>query len=560
MIALLIVILGNTWVYADGIMLPVDTCYPRPFLKNLLTEVTVNIHGPMVETVVYQEFYNEWYNSVDAVWNFPMPANARSTNLKYWYNDTVYEAELRVAQQVVNPGTGEGGIAALVNDYIGKTGIKLELHQIPAHSIQRIEFHYFSLLDYGHGEYIYKYPLNTSDFIQYYLSYLKVNININSKSVITGWNFPGYNDCTQVLSSDSYHLSLKMIKNKAYLASDFLFKYNISQDSLDVDLYSNYCDTMNSHFGLFIKPPLYEIPSKILAKRIVFLIENSSSMNGYKLQQSISAVYDALDSLINEDVFNIAVYNTTFSLCNPTFMNANAINIQTAKAYLQTISAQGGSDLNSGLTSALTLFADSSYQNCILGFSDGHSVIDPVLLSNQNYYKTAICFVGIGDNIDRERLEMTSALNYGFVVYADESDNLKDKVLKAFYRINQPLIKNINLIFNKPDISSVVSQPYPSVYVGSWFYVAGRYVTSSQNLFKIWGKGILGYTGYYYTLTYSGDTMNDFYVRYLWTKTVMDELERQLLIYGESQALKDSLISLSLGYKMKCRYTAYFQL
>jgi Ca-activated chloride channel homolog len=554
------ILIASHSTFADGIMLPKDTAYPQTFLKNLVTEITVDIHGQMVETTVYQEFLNEWSNPVDAVWNFPMPADARSTKLTYWVNDTAYDAQLKVAQQVVNPGTGDGGIAAVVNQYIGKSGIKLELQNIPAHSVQKICFHYFSLLDYHMGEYEYKYPLNTSDFIQYYISYLKVNINIDSKSPITGFNLNDYENDVQVLYSDSNKLNLEMIKSKAYLAKDFEFNYKIIQDTLNVDSYSNYSDTMSSHFGFFIRPPIVELSNKILRKRIVFLVGNSSSMNGYKLQQSVAALCNAMDSLKPNDVFNIAVYNASVSFMNPSFMQVNTANIQSAKTYLQSITAQGGSDLNAGLSSTLAIFNDSNYQNCILGFSDGHSVIDPVSLAASNQYKTTICFIGIGSNIDRERLEMTAAYNYGFVSYADANDNIKETVLKVFDKINAPLIKNVNILFNKPDVAHVIPVPYPSINAGSSFYIAGRYDDATQNQISIYGEGILGYVNRYYTTTYSSDTANEFYVRYLWAKEKMDDLERRILIYGEDSALKDSLIAISLGYKMKCRYTAYFQM
>ncbi|NVO01564.1 MAG: VWA domain-containing protein [Bacteroidetes bacterium] len=557
LIIILAILLDSFCVFADGIILPKDTLYPHPFLKNLLTEVTVNIHGQMVETIVYQEFYNEWSDTVDGVWNFPMPADARSTRLTYWKNDTAYDAVLKVVQQVVNPGTGEGGIAAYVNQYIGKSGIKLELKRIPPHSVQKICFHYFSLLDYNKGEYSYTYPLNTSSFIQYYLSYLKVNINIDSKSVITNYDFPNYNSYTQVLSSSSNHLSLEMLKDKAYLAEDFTFKYKIEQSALNVDFYSNYCDTIPSHFGIFVKPPLYEIPSKILAKRIIFLLGNSSSMNGYKLQQSLSAISDALDSLKPMDVFNILLYNSAVTSFNSNFVYADTGNIHSAKTFLQSVIASGGSDLNLGLNNSLAMITDTSYQNCILGFSDGHSVIDPLAISASNNNRTAICFIGIGSNIDRERLEMTASNNYGFVTYVDANDNIKEKIMSVFNKINAPIIKNVNLNFNKSDVGFLVPTPFPTINAGSSFYVAGRYSSSTQNPLNLHGYGVLGYVGSTFILPYSNDSISEFYVRYLWAKAKMDDLERRILIYGEDSVLVDSLIYISLSYKMRCRYTAY---
>ena len=43
----------------------------------------------------------------------------------------------------------------------------------------------------------------------------------------------------------------------------------------------------------------------------------------------------------------------------------------------------------------------------------------------------------------------------------------------------------------------------------------------------------------------------------LWAKEFIDALEREIEVYGETQALKDRVIELSLTYNMRSRYTAY---
>ncbi|MEI6853888.1 MAG: hypothetical protein WCL06_13665, partial [Bacteroidota bacterium] len=201
--------------------------------------------------------------------------------------------------------------------------------------------------------------------------------------------------------------------------------------------------------------------------------------------------------------------------------------------------------------------SDSNYQNCILGFSDGHSLINPINLAASNQFKTAISFVAIGSNIDRERLEMTAGYNYGFVTYVNADDNIREKVLEVFGKINAPIIKSVAIDYNKPDVDLLVPTPYPTINAGSSFYVAGRYTTSSQTPLTLYGKGILGALSHSFPAIYSADTSNEYYIRYLWAKAMMDNLERKILIYGEDPVLKDSLIHISLQYKMKCRYTAY---
>ena len=168
-ILFLIVLLS--FAYADGLMLPVNEDYPKDLLKNRMTHVTVNIHGIVAETKVYQEFLNEWHQPVDAVYSFPLPEDARATNFYYWYNDTLYKAVLKVREQATNPGTGEGGVAAEVNRYIGKNGIRIRLKNIPANSVQKVELYYISPCDYYMGQSSYTYPLDTREFITFLITF-----------------------------------------------------------------------------------------------------------------------------------------------------------------------------------------------------------------------------------------------------------------------------------------------------------------------------------------------------------------------------------------------------
>ncbi|MDX2430533.1 MAG: VIT domain-containing protein, partial [Bacteroides sp.] len=62
--------------YADGIFVPAQKDYPSAYLKNRITDVSVEINGLVAETVVYQEFENEWNDTVSGVYSFPLPPDA----------------------------------------------------------------------------------------------------------------------------------------------------------------------------------------------------------------------------------------------------------------------------------------------------------------------------------------------------------------------------------------------------------------------------------------------------------------------------------------------------
>jgi len=95
----------------------------------------------------------------------------------------------------------------------------------------------------------------------------------------------------------------------AYLATDLVFDFYVENQFRGIDFYSVNSDTMDGHFSLFMRPENYAPPTEVLRNNMVFLLGNSTSMTGYKLEQSIEAISNALDQLRPTDNFNIILFN-----------------------------------------------------------------------------------------------------------------------------------------------------------------------------------------------------------------------------------------------------------
>ena len=541
---------------ADGLLLPQDDAYPKDFLRNRLTRVTVKIHGLVAETIVYQEFLHEGTETTDAVYSFPLPPDARATEFLYWRNDTTFKAVLKVKEQAVNPGTGEGGVAALVNQYIGRNGIKVQLRGIKPGAIQKVQLHYIGLCDFYAGEATYKYPLDTQQFIKYPLDHLQFSFLVESGSDIIDYDIPSHPDY-QIVQSEPNLLRIELIKPKAYPARDLTFWYRTDKTELGVDFFSVANDTMDGHFALFIRPPDRVSSSDILPRRIIFVLGNSSRMYGYRLDQSITAISNMLDLLTEKDYFNIIIFNNAVSPWQTNPVVGNSDNVLAAKAYLNTITTRYGSRLDLGLKKALQQITDNNYSNTILVFTEGRSPLDPREIESTNTYKAGIFPVAIGDDIDRARLEMTAALNYGFVTYIDEEENLREKMLRVFAQISQPILKDVVFEYGRADLYDILPQKLPTTYAGSYFFTTGRYKNPGKSAFSLAGKSATGTEAFNFQLDFSRDTESNKFVQFLWAKEMIDHLEREIEIYGETPQLKQQLIDLSLLYNIRCRYTAY---
>jgi len=231
--------------------------------------------------------------------------------------------------------------------------------------------------------------------------------------------------------------------------------------------------------------------------------------------------------------------------------------VSAAKTYLSGVTVQSGSRLDLGIQAALSQFQGNQNSNSIIAFTDGRSPLDPRAINSVNLYKIGIFPVGIGDDLDRARLEMTAGLNYGFVTYFKQDDNIKDGILQVFETINKPILKSTSIHFDKSDVSQLVPDQLPSVFAGSYLFVAGRYKQPGTSNVTLSGQGLSDSAHFNFNVNYSQSTGDANFPEYIWAKEMMDALEREIAVYGETQQGKDSLINLSLRYGMRSRYTAY---
>lgn len=554
LVALFVISLNS---FADGVLTSQNENYPGLFLKNKSTEIKVTINGLIAETVVRQEFENEWNQSVDATYSFPVPLNSRVTSLLYSKGDSLVNAILDVVPQSTNPGTGTNEIIAKLNEYMGQNAVRLKLTSILPNKLKWVELHYISVLKHANGTCSYKFPFDTKSFLTYPLDYLKIDINVHSDRLITGYDMPS-NAGFYTLTSTSNDLKIAYLKQQVYPATDILFNYTIQNNFLNIDFYTTKEDNKDGYFTLIGRPQISTIITNSFPVNTIFLLGNSTSMTGNKLNQSKQSIAEALDKLSLKDTFNIVIFNSYVSSWQIQPVVASPTNISSAKNWLSAVTPQGGSDLNSGLITSINQLKLKTNPSSILVFTDGISSVSPANIETLNKQRTGIFVIAIGNKIDRLKLEKLSSLNYGFVSYINESDNLAVEMSSIFDKIRFPILKNINVTSLNSDQFSIYPSKFPAIYANSDFIITGRYKTPGLATINIDGFEIGGYKLFPYQVNFS-NTLNSDFPRKFWAKYAIDDKEADILINGDTPSTVQALINLSLYEKMRCRYTAYVE-
>lgn len=551
----LFVLFLATSLSADGLLIPQSETYPGICLRNRVTQVEIDIRGIVAETQVYQEFINESNDTTNAVYSFPLPPDARAIKFLYWYDGIVYQAVLKERQQAVNPGTGGGGEIAEINNYMGRNVIRVMLKNIAPGAIQKIKLWYLSHCDYYNGAVNYTYPLDTEDFIDYPLEHLQFNVQIQSRSPIV--NLESTHGNFTRTQPDSYRCSCEWLLPKSYPARDFGFTYRTRQDSLTMDLYSCANDSVNGHFALYAFPQCDIESDKVLNRRIIFAVNTSSDMYGARLEQCVAAVKTVIEQLNDSDVFNVLsfAYNVHSWKDNP--VPAIGSNIESAKTFLNSLSPNGGSSLNTAIDVALEQITDDSFNNIIMTLGNGRSRIDPKMIADQNTFNAGIFPIGIGDEVLRARLEMTAGLNHGFVTYFQDGDPIREGIIKLYQTISRPVMKDVVMEFGGAQVNDMLPTTTPSMYAGSYLFLTGRYDNSPHLSLAMAGRTRAGQEALNFALDFNTKTDTQVFVQSIWAKEMIDHLEREIEIYGETEALKEQVVRLSLLYNIRSRYTAY---
>ncbi|MCB2206205.1 VWA domain-containing protein [bacterium] len=554
-IALLLLLQGTA--LANGILVSNNKNYPGQLLRNRMTRVEVNITGLVAETVVYQEFTNAWSQTTDAVWAFPLPADARATKFLYWRHDTLFQAVLKEQFQSTIPGTGEGGIPAIVNHYVGEDGLKIELKGIEPWTVQRIELHYINVCDYHSGEAVYTYPLATSDLVQWPVDVVEFTIHLDGNTALEDYRMDVDGDVTELERSEQ-SLTLRSRASKSYIARDMEFRWTADDDSLTVDFFSSKAAGEDGYYATIIRPADTEAATVSLPKRVIFCVDRSSNMYGYPLEQMRSAVKSALQLLDEGDSFEIVAFNHQVEPLHNGFAPATEENIIAAGEWLDNHPASGGTALGTALMIALSLVPDDNLQNIIITMSTGRSPGDPDEITGYNTHNASLVMLGMGASADRARLEMIAEQNAGFARFFDVGTVAAAAMVRTLHSVVRPVMREVRLEYPEVDVHSLRPDPVPPLFAGLHTLTAGRYRNPGSSNMTLFGEGAGGHEEYTFNLDFSGDTTGLHSIAgLLWAKLTIDGMEREIVVHGERQSLKDSLVAISLASGIRCRYTAY---
>ncbi|XP_029287208.1 inter-alpha-trypsin inhibitor heavy chain H3-like [Cottoperca gobio] len=552
-----------------GLLLALATTLPNKDNWDIYSfHINSTVTSRYATTVISSRMANRMDESKEIEFHVRIPKNAFISKFRMFIDGEVYDGVVKgkdKAQQQYTEAVSRGQSAGIVSS-VGRTLEEFKTSvTVAAHKKVTFELTYEELLKRRLGKYelqIHARPMQpVKDF--------KIDVFIHEKSDINFIEVKG-GLSTNVLANA---ITKTHADKKAWvyfyptedqqktcdscgeqgMNGDLVIVYDVKRGSSMGDI--------KTSAGYFVH---HFAPSSLarISKNVVFVIDQSGSMHGKKMQQTRTALIHILNDLAEDDHFGLITFDSSIFHWKRELVQANNENLESAKTFSRGIRERGSTDINGAVLEGarmLNAHPREGSASILILLTDGDPTSGETNLEEiQSNVRRAIAdkfplyCLGFGFDVNFEFLEKMSLQNNGVArrIYEDSDAALQ---LKGFYQeVATPLLIDVTMTYNGG--TNLTQTNFSQYYNGSEIVVAGQITDNNIETFTPQVMAIsrsrkVTFFDTNSTVESTG-TESDDHIQRVWAYlTVKQLLEKELMLSGpEKENVKKEALELSLKY------------
>ncbi|HEX3579413.1 MAG TPA: marine proteobacterial sortase target protein [Thermoanaerobaculia bacterium] len=558
-----------------GLLLKTATPGTYAIVPAVKSEVRITVTGPIVRTTVTQTFHNSTGRCVEGLYVYPLPELSAVDTLKMTIGSRVIVGEIREREQArkeYEQAKSEGRKAALVEQQRPNV-FTTSVSSVMPDEDATIEIAYQETARYENGEYRLRFPMVVAPR---YTPDRTFAAAVAAKLPFTPQSSSGNNGGTIALSVDLQPgYSVRNIASAQPVKSETLGNrhYRVTADAATLetghdfelswqpDLGTNPDATVlteklgeETYALIMVTPPARSAVR--LPRETIFIIDSSGSMEGASMQQAKAALLLALGDLKSGDKFNIIDFDST---ARPLFADskfADASSIGSAKEFVDTIKADGGTEMLSALQLAMPEHPTTSSGTVrqVIFMTDGQVSNEQELFSfiHSRLGESRLFTVGIGAAPNSHFMRNAARFGRGTFTYIGDVQQVQERMSELFAKLDAPVMTSID-IHSSDATAESWPERVPDLYRGEPLVVAMRVhdanakITLHGNLGnETWSKEL--------TLPAAGDT-NDGIAR-LWGREKIESLMDHIADGSDPNGVEAAVIGVALQHHLVSQYTS----
>lgn len=581
----------------------------RGCLPLTAVEVRAGIEGLLAQTSVRQTFHNAFDEPLEATYIFPLPDRAAVTRFRMTVGERVIEGELKErgqARQDYAHAIKRGHRAALAEE--DRSGVfTMQVGNIPPTEEVTVELDLVGPLEMNEDEATYRFPLVVAprytpgvpldgaavgDGVTPDTDQVPDASRVTPPVLLPGFPNPvrlsleveldpaGLNEGLSGVRSSLHSVLVNeqgppwtvRLQPGERLNRDFLLRFPVARQTVQTTLQcSAAAPNKPGVFSVTLTPPMTSTLTP-KPREVVFVLDRSGSMSGWKMVAARRALGRMIDTLLDQDRFTVIAFDDTTEMPTaPAEANSRGKLLSGANRqrwrvleWLSKIDARGGTEMGPALKAAVQCFSPASdnVDRVLVVVTDGQVTGEDALL--RTLKKAAggamprVFTLGIDQAVNAGFLHRLADLGGGVCDLVESEDRL-DEALDGVHRlIGQPVLTDVRL--ELVDFDGVAESLAPArtagLYAGRPLMIFGRHLAPTTNIhLRVHAVDAAGQP---WSAEVAAQDASPQVLLNLWGRAQVRQLEDRYAAEGVGiDNLAERIVQVSLESGVLSRFTAY---
>lgn len=561
----------------------------------LQTDVEMNISGMIARVLVRQQFRNPGTGWVEGTYLFPLPEDAAVDRMRLRIGERLIEGEIRekgAARKAYQAARRAGKKASLLSQERPNIFTTAVANIAPGETVQ-VEIEYQQTIAYSQGQFRLRFPLVVAPR---YIPGTPVGSETVAGFEGNGWaaGTPQVPDAARITApvvdpsegpvnpvSMSIRLDPGMLLSRLESVYHPITRQQDEQGIYHLALRDSTVPA-NRDFELVWVPETGRAPQAALfneqwqgeeyallmlmppvapdtlpqamPREVIYVIDTSGSMHGASIVQARAALKLALQRLKPADRFNVIQFNHQTSALFSQAVPASAGNLRRARAYVDQLVADGGTEMLPALQRALDQQAERGVLRQVVFLTDGSVGNEQALFSliHQKLGDSRLFTVGIGSAPNSFFMTRAARFGRGTFTYIGKVSEVGEKMAALFSKLETPRLTDIEIHWPEDQAVAMWPARIPDLYQGEPVLVALKMAGSNRSITL---TGNAAGTPWQQQVTLRGGSARSG-VHQLWARRkIADLMDGRARGVAETEVRK-AVLEVALAHQLVSRYTS----
>ena len=315
------------------------------------------------------------------------------------------------------------------------------------------------------------------------------------------------------------------------------------------------------HHLIFLMPPddanLTVRAEVSIPREVIFILDVSGSMSGDAIKQAKAALGLAINRLTLEDRFNVISFSNEASMIFERPLYATDVNIAQATEIIDSLIADGGTEMAAALSLALDSAKDLDRIRQIIFITDGAVGNEAKLFQmiNAGLGDSRLFTIGISSTPNSYFMSEAAEAGRGSYTYIGALDQVQEKMAGLFEKLENPVLSDLELELKGGIEALIYPVIIPDLYQGEPIVIAVR--TPAGSVFRGRMVGQDGISEWSRSITHNSTGTADG-IASIWARFKILDINRRARKEG-SQWQEETIaeiVLVALAYKLVTDHTS----